>query len=168
MAVQFRRDEVAPEIEPASDSRDDDDGDSDFGHGLLIAIRSSVLWLIPAAVLLAVALQKMKKPLIAADHLLLHGQGDHWQESLMPAFLFAFCGAIFGALLAWRIGARTSLGNLHICLATGAVSLLLAIVGVVYGATVFEAGMPLMVWLCLAVMLCAAIGGAWGLSHWIG
>ena len=24
------------------------------------------------------------------------------------------------------------------------------------------------VWLCLAVMLCAAIGGAWGLSHWIG
>ncbi len=167
MAVHFRPDKfVPPEPVIEEPEYDDDDDGGGFGEGLAVAARSSVISLVIGAVLLFITIKLMRKAVLAADNLLHKGQGDFWMEMLMPSVLFAIFGALFGAAVAWRVSARTSLGGGLMCCAAGAIGLLLAVTGAISGTIVFGAAVPLMFWLCLGALTLAAIGGAFGYTIW--
>ena len=161
MPVQFRRDEEP--VLPARDIERDEDWQG-FAHSVLLGIRSGLLWLALFSGLVPLAMMAMRKALLAANNLLLRDLQDHWSDILMPGVLLAFVGAIFGGLVAWRMGSASSLGGGIANLLGIAFCLALAAVGLISGAVLLGGLLPIL-WISVGALALAGAGAVWLTNH---
>lgn len=161
MPVIFRPDE---EDEPSITAGEASGDLAVLREGLPMAARAAAVWVLIATPLLAGALYALRKPILAADRLL-HGDGDYWSEMWMPAVLLAFFGAILGALTAWRVSARASIGGGGVCLISGLGGAIVFLAGAAAAAQFFDGPTPAMCWMSLGAMLTAWVAAGSAIVH---
>jgi len=161
MPVQLRRDEIMDTTGPR---RADDDRIDSLVAGLL-GLRAAVVCLVPSSILLIVVIRKMAGLLTAGDKLARANEG-YYLDVCMPVVLFGFLGAVFGALIGWRISASVGLAGAVGWFLAIVTILALTAVTVITACTVFPAGVPGLVWACLAFMTFAALSGLYLFAAW--
>jgi hypothetical protein len=164
MPVHLSRDDEIPQIRRTSSSHADL---ADMRSSLLAGARAALTVLLPAGVVLTLALRALAPSLIAADKLL-KGEGDHWQEMWMPAVLLGFLGLLTGPAFAWRVSASASLGSTTIWMVIVVGLAALTIVGSVTAVTIFTSAVPIMSWIGLSFFAAGTLLGAYLFTSWAG
>lgn len=161
MPVQLRRDEFMESVPP----RRADVDRADLLAAALLGVRAAVVCLVPSSILFALLMRKMAGLLRAGEELARASEG-YYLEVCMPVVLSAFLGAVFGALVGWRVSASVGLaGGVGWTLAIGTL-LALTAVTVATAAALFPHGVPGLVWACLAFMTFASAVGLYLFTAW--
>ncbi|HSW47125.1 MAG TPA: hypothetical protein VLM89_16295 [Phycisphaerae bacterium] len=160
MPVHLRDDECIPTTRPARD-RDDR---SDLMAATFFCLISALICLVPAAILLVLALRHMAPALAAADKLT--SEGVEERAAFGPIILFAILGGAFGAVLGWRISSSISLANSFGKIVAGATVLLLVIVGWLALSHLFPSGVPAIAWAGLTTLAVGSFIGLYLINLW--
>lgn len=122
-----------------------------------ITARTALLWSAVGIAVLIVVIQAMRASLVSADELF-HGGGLHWDHALMPSVLFGLFGAVFGALLGWRMTSSSGLTGVLAWRIGAAAIALFVLAGGVTSLFVFSGTVPVTLWVSLFAMTLAALG----------
>lgn len=133
-----------------------------------VAIRSACIWLPIAGAILVAGLYAQQKPLIAADEILADKAADYWQEAFMPAILFGFFGAAYGLFLGWRTTSACGMVGWPAWIIGAAATFALALIGIVGSLLIYPGAIPMMLWISLALMIVASLGGVSYFTLWTG
>jgi hypothetical protein len=134
-------------------------------EGISAAIPSMLISLAIGAVLLLPMIYLMRDTLTAAEEGLKDGTEVSY-EPYMPGTLFAMFGGLFGLVSGWRMTTSTGLtGRPAWTIGASGIMVLLAF-GAVAGLLSFAQAIPIMFWVCLAVLAVVALVGISYFTLW--
>lgn len=139
----------------------------DLREAVPSAVRSMLPWLVIAAVLLPLGLLAMKRPILAANQLLLRGGDAYWGSCWMPPILFGFFGLIFGGVVGWRISSGAGLTGTPAWLVGALAAVLLLVVGWLTATSLFSPAIPAVCWISLGATTVGSLLGVSAFAFWI-